>query len=263
MKNKVISGIRFLLILIIIACLAILGKRGYDYWTNAQNNKHIQGLIEESKSEVVASADENSSKDQEDPEADFKKLEEQNLYLLKKFKEENLDVVAIVEIPGTDIKYPILQANDNDYYLRRGLNEEYDIAGSIFMDANNEPDFTDDNTVIYGHHLEIDSMFTPLDQYRDEEFAKNHRRIYITTEEGLMEYEVFSAYGIPADYDYRSLDFAYEADKIDYFNTLKANSEVDLDLSSGFTSDDSIITLSTCEYDYDDQRLAIQAVRVK
>lgn len=258
MKGKVISVIRFFLVIVIVVCLAILGKRGYDYWTNIQNNKHIQGLIEESQNEppTVAKAD-------EEGDSEFEKLEKQNLYLLEKFKEENSDVVGIIEIPGTKIKYPILHAADNDFYLRRGLNKEYDLAGSIFMDTNNEIDFSDDNTVIYGHHLELDTMFTSLENYRDQEYAENHRTIYITTDEGLMEYEVFSAYGIPSDYDYRSLDFAYDSDKIDYFNTLKSNSEVSLDMSKEFSADDKIITLSTCEYDYWDQRLAVQAVRVK
>lgn len=256
MKETLRKVIRFILLIVIIVCLAILGKRGYDYWTNIQNNKHIAGLIKESQDEI-GDGDENLS-----PEEKLKKLEKQNLYLLKKFKEENSDVVAVIEIPGTPIKYPLLHANDNSFYLRKGLNKEYDLAGSIFMDTNNNTDLNDDNTVIYGHHLELESMFTPLDQYRKQDFAEKHTTMYITTEEGLREYEIFSAYGIPSDYDYRTLEFMYDADKIPYFEKLQNNSEVDLG-SREFTEDDTIVTLSTCQYDYDDQRLAVHAVRIK
>ena len=256
MKETLRKVIRFILLIVIIVCLAILGKRGYDYWTNIQNNKHIAGLIKESQDEI-GGGDENLS-----PEEKLKKLEKQNLYLLKKFKEENSDVVAVIEIPGTPIKYPLLHANDNSFYLRKGLNKEYDLAGSIFMDTNNNTDLNDDNTVIYGHHLELESMFTPLDQYRKQDFAEKHTTMYITTEEGLREYEIFSAYGIPSDYDYRTLEFMYDADKIPYFEKLQNNSEVDLG-SREFTEDDTIVTLSTCQYDYDDQRLAVHAVRIK
>lgn len=256
MKEKLRKIIRFILLIVIIVCLAILGKRGYDYWTNIQNNKHIAGLIKESQDEI-GDGDENLS-----PEEKLKKLEKQNLYLLKKFKEENSDVVAVIEIPGTPIKYPLLHADDNSFYLRKGLNKEYDLAGSIFMDTNNNTDLNDDNTVIYGHHLELESMFTPLDQYRKQDFAEKHTTMYITTEEGLREYEIFSAYGIPSDYDYRTLEFMYDADKIPYFEKLQNNSEVDLG-SREFTEDDTIVTLSTCQYDYDDQRLAVHAVRIK
>lgn len=256
MKETLRKVIRFILLIVIIVCLAILGKRGYDYWTNIQNNKHIAGLIKESQDEI-GDGDENLS-----PEEKLKKLEKQNLYLLKKFKEENSDVVAVIEIPGTPIKYPLLHADDNSFYLRKGLNKEYDLAGSIFMDTNNNTDLNDDNTVIYGHHLELESMFTPLDQYRKQDFAEKHTEMYITTEEGLREYEIFSAYGIPSDYDYRTLEFMYDADKIPYFEKLQNNSEVDLG-SREFTEDDTIVTLSTCQYDYDDQRLAVHAVRIK
>lgn len=259
MKSKILSFIRFILILVIVVCLAILGKRGYDYWTNIKNNKHIAGLIEESEKQT---GDNKNKDDKLDPEAKFKKLEKQNLYLLKKFKEENKDVVAVIEIPDTAIKYPVLHAEDNQFYLRKGLNKEYDIAGSIFMDTNNSPEMDDDNTVIYGHHLELDSMFTPLDQYRKQDFAEKHRTMYVTTEKGLREYQIFSAYGIPSDYDYRTLEFMYDADKIPYFNKLKENSEVKLE-TRDFTEDDSIITLSTCQYDYYDQRLAVHAVRIR
>ena len=256
MKETLRKVIRSILLIVIIVCLAILGKRGYDYWTNIQNNKHIAGLIKESQDEI-GDGDENLS-----PEEKLKKLEKQNLYLLKKFKEENSDVVAVIEIPGTPIKYPLLHADDNSFYLRKGLNKEYDLAGSIFMDTNNNTDLNDDNTVIYGHHLELESMFTPLDQYRKQDFAEKHTTMYITTEEGLREYEIFSAYGIPSDYDYRTLEFMYDADKIPYFEKLQNNSEVDLG-SREFTEDDTIVTLSTCQYDYDDQRLAVHAVRIK
>lgn len=256
MKETLRKVIRFILLIVIIVCLAILGKRGYDYWTNIQNNKHIAGLIKESQDEI-GDGDENLS-----PEEKLKKLEKQNLYLLKKFKEENSDVVAVIEIPGTPIKYPLLHADDNSFYLRKGLNKEYDLAGSIFMDTNNNTDLNDDNTVIYGHHLELESMFTPLDQFRKQDFAEKHTTMYITTEEGLREYEIFSAYGIPSDYDYRTLEFMYDADKIPYFEKLQNNSEVDLG-SREFTEDDTIVTLSTCQYDYDDQRLAVHAVRIK
>lgn len=260
MKSRIITLIRFILILIILACIAILGKRGLDYWTNMKNNRYIEDLSKEAEADVANEIGEETEEEAEkDPLA---RLEKVHLSLLKKLKEQNSDVIAVIEIPGTGIKYPILQGPDNDFYLRKGLNKEYDIAGSIFLDVYNSSDISDDNTVIYGHHLEIDSMFTPLDQYRKQEFAEKNRTVYLTTEEGLREYLIFSAYGIPSDYDYRTLDFTYDGDKVPYYNKLRSNSEVDLN-TRPFTEEDTIITLSTCQYDYDDQRLAVHAVRIR
>lgn len=260
MKSKIMVLIRFVLILIILACISILGKRGLDYWTNMKNNRYIEDLSKQVEADV--DKDSNGDVDVETVKNPLARLEKIHLSLLKKLKEQNPDVIAIIEIPGTGIKYPVLQGPDNEFYLRKGLNKEYDIAGSIFMDVYNSPDINDDNSVIYGHHLEIDSMFTPLDQYRKQEFAEKNRTIYLTTKDGLREYEIFSAYGTPSSSDYRTLDFTYDGDKVPYFNKLRSSSEVKLD-TRPFTEKDTIITLSTCQYDYADQRLAIHAVRIR
>ena len=260
MKSKVMSVVRFFLILIILACIAILGKRLLDYRTNSNNNKEIANVVKEVEEEMQHSGTENDL-DQTDA------WEQKHQHYLKVMetlskKYNNDDIIGFIDIPDVGISYPMVQGPDNDFYLRRGLNKEYDIAGSIFIDMNNKPDFNDDNTVIYGHHLEINSMFTPLDQYRKQDFAQNHTTIYLATKDELREYQIFSAYGIPADYAYRTLYFTNRDDVVPYFNQLRSNSEVELP-SQQFTPESQIITLSTCQYDYADQRLAVHAVRVK
>lgn len=262
MKSKIMSVIRFILILIILACIAILGKRLLDYRTNAHNNKEISDIVKSVEEETgVEESNTNVNLDNKD---EYTKKQEHYAKIINALKNQynNDDIIGFIDIPGADVSYPVVQGPDNDFYLRRGLNKEYDIAGSIFIDMNNTPDFNDDNTVIYGHHLEIKSMFTPLDQYRKQEFAEKHQTIYLATLNELREYKIFSAYGIPADYQYRTLYFTNRDDVVPFFNQLRSNSEVLLD-SPTFKDDDKIITLSTCQYDYEDQRLAIHAVRVR
>ncbi len=258
MKSKVMSVIRFFLILVILASIAILGKRLLDYRTNSQNNKEIANIVKEVE---YASNDDFDQSGNIDP---FKKKEEHYFKVMEALerKYNNDDIVGFIDIPDVGISYPILQGPDNDFYLYKSISKEYDIAGSLFIDMNNKPDFNDDNTVIYGHHLEINSMFTPLDQYRKQEFAQNHTTIYLSTRDELREYRIFSAYGIPADYAYRTLYFTNRDDVVPYFNQLMNNSEVSLP-QENFSSDNQIITLSTCQYDYADQRLAVHAVRVR
>ncbi|MDY3006620.1 class B sortase [Anaerococcus sp. AGMB00486] len=254
MKDKLLKVFRFILVIIIIVCLIILGKRGYDYYTNHKNNEHI--------SDIVESVEKDYKKKGKDKET-FEQKEEKSLAILKKLQEENSDVTGFIEIPGTYIAYPVMKSNDNEFYLRKGINKEYDIAGSLFMDYQNDREFNDDNTVIYGHFLEdIPSMFTALKDFREQEYAQNNRTIYITTDKGLREYEIFSVYGTPADYDYRSLAFGDGEYKLNYFKKLKDKSEVNLE-SPDFREDDKIITLSTCQYDYADQRLAVHALRIR
>lgn len=258
MKSKLMSIFRFILVVIIIGCLFILGKRFYDYRTNAKNNEYIANVL----NKVDESQKDESLDGLSEEEKSWAKKEKKFMKVYKELKEQNSDVIGFIEVPYLDIAYPLLQGPDNDFYLRKGLNKQYDIAGSIFIDVNNNKNINDDNTVIYGHHLEIDSMFTRLHELREQKFAKDHREIYITTKDGLREYKIFAVYGIPAEYDYRTLNFRYDEERINYFNKLKENSEVKLDTKE-FKNNDKIITLSTCEYDYDDQRLSVQAVRVR
>ena len=74
-------------------------------------------------------------------------------------QQKNEDIVAWIYIPALDISYPVLQADDNEYYLHRDVNREYLYAGSIFMDAWNNPFFYNYNTIIYGHNMRDGSMF--------------------------------------------------------------------------------------------------------
>lgn len=258
MKAKLLSIFRFILIIIIVVCLAIIGKRGYDYYINHKNNEQIKEIVEQVEGDFS-----NEDSSNEDRKESFEQKEKKSLAILKKLQKENSDVVAFIEIPETYIAYPIMKAKDNEFYLRKGINKKYDIAGSIFMDYKNDGSFNDDNTVIYGHFLQdIPSMFTALKDFREEDYAQKNRQIYITTDEGLREYQIFSVYGTPAEYDYRSLDFEDKSYKVEYFKKLKENSEVKLE-SRDFKEDDKILTLSTCQYDYEDQRLAVHALRIR
>lgn len=249
-----VKFIRIILILIMIGCIAFIGKRLYDYNTTKQNTAYIDNIVNEAKEKAKKELSKNVDS--------FTAREKQNLKVLNDLKEVNSDVIAYIEIPGTYVNYPILKGPDNDFYLRKDINKNYDIAGSLFVDINNHDDFDDDNTVIYGHHLEIDAMFTVLDGYRKQDFAQTHRQIFITTEEGLKEYEVFAVHAIPSTYDYRTLQFGDSEDKVPYFEKFVNNSEVTLK-NDDFLTTDKIITLSTCQYDYNDQRLAIHARRVR
>lgn len=251
MKDRLLKLFQFILIIIIIVCLFIIGKRLYDDYNNKQNKAYIDKIIEET-----------DISEEHKELSEFEKKQIKYMKILRKFHQQNEDVVGYIEIPGTNINYPILQTDNNDYYLERSLNREYDIGGSIFIDTNNSSDFSDDNTVVYGHNLAIGTMFTQLLKYGDQQFAQEHTVVYITTFDGLYEYRVFSSYAIPADYDYRNLNFSNDEEKLEYFNKLKSNSEVEID-NDEFKAEDKIITLSTCQFDYEDERRAVQAVRIR
>ena len=80
----------------------------------------------------------------------------------------NPDVIAWIDIPGLSVSYPVVQRNDNAYYLHHLITGEYNSSGSIFADCHNQPDFTDQNTIIYGHNMKNGSMFGTLSHYQDQ-----------------------------------------------------------------------------------------------
>ena len=84
------------------------------------------------------------------------------------------DVVAWLTVDDTNIDYPVMQGIDNSEYLNKDPFGEYSLAGSIFLDARNAPDFSDPYSLIYGHHMEYGRMFGALDEFLDEDYFDAH-----------------------------------------------------------------------------------------
>lgn len=118
----------------------------------------------------------------------------------------NREVIGWIMVPDTAINYPIMKAADNQKYLTRALNGRYNKLGSIFMDYRNRSDYSDPNTIIYGHYTKNGSMFGSLHAYKKEEYLDAHRYVYIITEEGTRIYEIFSAKVADVDDDVFNFD---------------------------------------------------------
>ena len=84
------------------------------------------------------------------------------------------DMVGWITIDGTNIDYPVMQGDDNVKYLNTDPFGKYSLSGSIFLDSRNAPDFTDDYSLLYGHHMEYGRMFGVLDSFLDESYLKRH-----------------------------------------------------------------------------------------
>ena len=111
----------------------------------------------------------------------------------KKLKKINIDVVGWIKIPNTHVNYPIMQTFDNSYYLNRDFNNDYNINGSIFMDYKNRFDFSDPNTVLYGHYTHSTDMFSDLKKVYEGEYGDDID-IYIYTPNDNYIYTLYSMY---------------------------------------------------------------------
>lgn len=169
----------------------------------------------------------------------------------------NPDVVGWLHIPDTKLDYPVVQTEDNAYYLSHGFDQRESIAGAIFMDYRNEYDKPAPNTILYGHHMKNGSMFGSLIKYRDESHFKANRIITFDTLHYEMRWEIFSVYVTDTSFDYIRTEFNDDASYIRFLEQIQSKSiyptEVQLNAS------DRILTLSTCEYDFDSARLVIHA----
>ncbi len=94
---------------------------------------------------------------------------------LAELRKWNPDVVAWLKIDDTQIDYPVVQGEDNLRYVNTDVFGEYSLSGSIFLDYRNTVDFSNPNSILYGHHMAKDTMFGQLDEYREYSFFQTHR----------------------------------------------------------------------------------------
>lgn len=164
-------------------------------------------------------------------------------------RETGPDIIAWLTLENTELNYPVTQADDNDYYLRRLYNGKYNSAGCLFADCKNAADFSDRNTVIYGHNMRNGTMFSALNSYADQGYFANHPVLFLMTPDGGYVVEVFSSFAakpdeIDSDASPWRLNFT---DNVVYANWLDAMAARSVIQSSvTVTSDDQVLTLSTC-----------------
>ena len=177
--------------------------------------------------------------------------------------EVNEDVYAWITVPGTVIDYPILQhATDDTYYLNYNIDGSYGYPGCIYTESLNSKDFTDNNTVIYGHNMKNGSMFAGLHKFEDGNFFEENTEVFIYTPEKEYEYTIFAAYIYDDRHLLYSFDFANEDVYATYLediqNMRSMNALIRDDIT--VTTEDKIITLVTCIGNQPEKRLLVQAV---
>ena len=156
----------------------------------------------------------------------------------------NPEVIAWIQIPALDISYPVAKGTDNAYYLHHMINGETNKSGSIFMDYHNQEDFTDRNTIIYGHNMRDGSMFGTLEQYQDPGVYDVYPKFYVYVPGYVYEYHIFSCYAAPVNNAAYTYSFPDVKDYQDFLGVIQASSEYDTGIS--VSEKDRVITLSTC-----------------
>ncbi len=159
----------------------------------------------------------------------------------------NREAVAWLDVVGTQMQYPVVQAKNNEYYMTHTIKKRKNASGAIFLDCWNVPNFTDFNTVIYGHNMNDGSMFSGLRDYRHQKFFDEHLTVEITLLDKKLTYHVFAAYtsqGVDGA-DFRGQECFTEAERSTFIKAVRKQS-TDLDSSETVSRHDRLLTLVTC-----------------
>lgn len=196
-----------------------------------------------------------------------------------KFEElykKNKDIVGWVTVKGTNIDYPVVQREDNEYYMRRGFDKSYSREGSIFADSKSSIEYKKEtkNIVLYGHHMDsTDTMFRQLDKFQDINFYKNPPTVIFDSLYRDGDYIVFAAFitnSIPEQdngnyYDYRQTEFESDEEFISWIADAKTRSLIITGVD--VNENDEILTLQTCNNSFESEgekaRLIVMARRVR
>ena len=167
----------------------------------------------------------------------------------------NSDVVAWVCCPDTVINYPVVHGGDNEYYLTHLVDGTENGNGTLFIDWKNSRDFSDENTVVYGHHMQSGKMFACLVEYADQDFFDAHPIIYLVTPEAKYKIELFSGYTTTFDSSAYTLRFSSTHEYAEWLREIAGKS--DFKANMHLNTNDHIITLSTCAYSFYDARYVV------
>lgn len=228
-------------------------KKSSDEYDNLENSYAVDQEQESENIDNLEDDDALQSISGQEVRTVFEDGEEKTLPVLKnpidftQLLSVNSDIVGWLRIRALDISYPVVQGKDNDYYLHRTFEKTDNFAGCLFVNSYNMGDFTDQNTIIYGHNMKNGSMFGKLKNFNDPEVFKKSRYFWIFTPDFIYQYRIFSASVV--DKTGLTYQISFTDDEFDQFiSRAYSNSVVD-NQDVTVTKEDRIVTLSTCTGD--------------
>lgn len=176
--------------------------------------------------------------------------------------DDNSDIIGRITA-APDITYLVTQYSNNEYYLTRGYDREDSKSGTIFLDYRCNAKTLDlqGHYILYGHHMKNGTMFAHLMEYKNIEFVEQNPVIRFDTLYEDYEWEIFSVYVTDTDFYYIDTVFENDEEWLTFLHTIKQKSMFDLGVR--LSSDDVLLTLSTCTYEFDNARFVVHARLIK
>lgn len=253
----------FILLLLIVTSL-LSGLKLFGFYLEKKNYNKVQ---EEITSIFDSAVEEYPIDDRQNDEEDELESEELKKLVFEDVKDINEDLVGWIKIGGTVIDYPVLQSNDNLYYMSRNIFDEKSNYGSIFADVKSDINRPSENIILYGHHMRNGTMFGSLKSYEKKSFYDNHKVIDFHTLDTHSKYEIIGVFKTTV-YNTSDDEFPYylyiniRSEKLfnEFIAKVKELSFYETGLEAQYG--DELLTLSTCEYSSDNGRLVVVAKKI-
>lgn len=285
-RNRKINVYKILTILLSVALLVVVGVMAYSWMVTrqaqaeydrlAEKVNQLQDKLDDNRIMMPGETQTETMETSESmiPEEETESTREDSLAQLgvdpplknlewEALKQVNPDIYAWICIPGTQVDYPILQhPSDDSYYLKYNMNGTRGYPGCIYTEKLNEKDFTDFNTVLYGHNMRNQTMFASLHDFEEGDFFANNPYIYVYTKDEVLVYEIFAAWLADDAHILKNNDFSTEQGRAAYLADILKNYSSSGNMRNDLevTTDSHILTLSTCMKRKPHNRFLVQAV---
>jgi len=255
------------MLLLALVLVAVIGYSGSQLWEIRQNNVQEAELhnrllqyrpTQQTVTSTDTSADWHADTPADRPARDAETNSEPVLHVNQNIVDLQAalpGVIGWLTVPHTQIDYPFAQGINNDTYLHMDLDQRWSAAGTIFLDYRNSRDFTDFNTILYGHHMRNGSMFGTLQRFSEQAFfdANSTGTLFLADK----TYEIqFIAFAVIQPNDAVIYNHAIATEErvtfLEYTQTIARHYR-----DIGMTEHDQIITLSTCNYEFHDARMVL------
>ena len=251
MSKFLLRGLNGLVSLLVGLCLAVCGAyAAYALWDNRQvyaAAEDVQAAMQKLKPQV--------SEDTQEAGPSFDQL-----------LAVNPDVCAWLTVDNTHIDYPVLRGEDNLTYINTDVYGEFALAGSIFMDSRNDPNFADLYTLLYGHHMEGGRMFGDLDLFKDKKFFDENRTGTLMLPDRVCELEIFACLVVPASEEriFQPTEWAQNIDGLMEYarqDALHYDEELVARVQAAEVEGTpaKVLAMSTCSSEYTDARTIVLA----
>lgn len=247
MRRAVITLLIFLLLCVTVVASYMAVKEYRQYEAVAEHYEKLQDEFVETKTTEETTPDKTTEPTEPIEVApitiDFASLLEQNS-----------DVVGWIYCQDTPINYPVVQAKDNDKYLRRDLSGKYLVSGTVFVDYRNGAIGEDANYIVYGHNMKDGTMFSSLSKYKEQSYYDEHPVLYFLTSTGDYKIELYAGIVVKRD----ALIYMPNPDEkgfAEFLSNAKEKSTFKSEVE--ITENDTLITLSTCSYEYNHARYIV------